>query len=311
MFVAAALYLTPIEGRAGQELWVYSSLYKEVAAAIEAAFEKRYPHIDVKTFQAGSEKLQAKIEAEQTAGRLQADILLTSDPFWGLVLDQRGLLLDRKDRKAVETNYYSLMVLVAHRNLDPSKRPTSFMDLQSPSFRGIVQMGSPLESGTTYSTVAHLSEKYGWKYFEQLRANGIAAAGGNSTVIQKVETGEKKVGIVLLENALAAIKRGSPLEVIYPQDGGILIPSVQMIFKDTRNKQAAELFADFMLGDEAQLIMTKGFIYSVLRHVPSPEGAKSLAEVMKDSPLWTPTFLVKAATESKDIKKKFSHLILE
>src|SRR5690606_14548239 len=115
------------------------------------------------------------------------------------------------------------------------------------SYKGKIQMGSPLESGSMFSTVAHLSDTYGWKYFEKLRDNKISANGGNSTVIQKVESGEKKIGIVLLENALAAKKRKSPIEIIYPKDGVVAIPSVQFILKDSKNKAEAIKFGEYLL----------------------------------------------------------------
>lgn len=296
---------------AKSEVWLYTSIYKEFAAPLEAAFEKKHPDVDVQVFQAGSEKIQAKVEAELLAKKPQADIVLTSDPFWSLDLKKRGLAFERPGHGAIETNYFSLMVMVANKNFAADKRPKTFQDLAKPEFKGLVQFGSPLESGTMFSTVAYLSRKYGWEFFEKLRANSLASSGGNSTVIQKVESGEKKVGVVLLENALAAQKRGSPLEVIYPEDGSIPIPSVQVILKDAAHKKEAEQFADFVLSEEGQTILRGGFMYSVHPKVPAPDGAKPLAEVTAKSTAWTPEIQAQVADGAKDIKKKFAQLILE
>lgn len=293
------------------ELWVYVSIYKEFAAPIEAAFEKAHPDVDVQIFQAGSEKLQAKVEAELLAKKPQADVVLTSDPFWALDLESRGLLYARPGHPAAETDYYGLMVLVAHKDLPADKRPKTFQDLAKPELKGQVQLGSPLESGTTFSSVAFLSRKYGWDYFQKLRANGVGSAGGNSTVIQKVESGEKKVGMVLLENALAAQKRGSPLEIIYPEDGSIPLPSVQIILKDSPKKEVAAQFADFVISKEGQQLLRNGFMYAVHPEVPAPEGAKPLAEVAAKPAPWTPDVQKEVATGAKDIKKKFAALILD
>lgn len=303
---------TPRAAAAGKtEVWVYTSIYKEFAGPIEAAFEAKHPDIDVQIFQAGSEKIQAKVEAELLAKKPQADIILTSDPFWSLDLARRGLAAKRNGHDAVETNYNSLMVMIAHKSFPADKRPKTFMDLTKPEFKGIIQSGSPLESGTVFATVAYLSKKYGWDYFEKLRANNLASAGGNSTVIQKVESGEKKVGIVLLENALAAQKRGSPLEIIYPEDGSIPIPSVQVILKDAKHQENAAKFADFILSEQGQKMLLAGHMYAVHKAVPAPEGAKSLAEVTKNSTPWTPARQLEVADGAKDIKKKFAALILE
>jgi iron(III) transport system substrate-binding protein len=210
-----------------------------------------------------------------------------------------------------ETNYYSLMVMVAHKDYPKDKRPVSFQDLTQPVYKNQIQFGSPLESGTTFSTVAYLSRKYGWEYFEKLRANELASSGGNSTVIQKVESGEKKVGIVLLENALASIKRGSPIDIIYPSDGSIPIPSVQVILKDSRQKEAAATFADFVLSAPGQKLLLDGYMYSVRKDVPAPAGAKPFSEVTRKSVAWTPEMIKTVGSTSKEIKKKFSDLIFE
>jgi iron(III) transport system substrate-binding protein len=293
------------------ELWVYTSIYKEFADPLSKAFEAKNPDVSVQVFQAGSEKIQAKLEAELIAKKPQADIILTSDPFWGSELERRDLAVARAGRPAAETNYYSLMVLVAHKDLPAAQRPGSFAELTDPRFDRMVQMGSPLESGTTFSTVAYLSEKFGWSYFEKLRKNHVASSGGNSTVIQKVESGERKLGIVLLENALAAQKRGSPIEVIYPSDGSIPIPSVQVVLKTSPRTQVARRFAEFVLSSEGQGLLRNGYMYPVARTVSSPEGARPLSEVTRNSLQWTPERIRSVAAKAKEIKSRFAEIVLE
>ncbi len=294
-----------------KQLWVYTSVYKEFIAPIEAAFEAEHPDVDVQVFQAGSEKIQAKVEAEQLAKKLQVDVLMTSDPFWSTELEDRGLVLKPAKGPAIETNYYSLMVLIAHQSVPEAERPKTFSDLADPKFKGKVQMGSPLESGTMFTSVAYLSEKNGWDFFKKLRENDIASSGGNSTVIQKVESGEKKFGMVLLENALAAKKRGSPIEIIYPVGGGIPVPSVQVVFKDSREKDAAVAFTHFVLSRKGQELLRNGYMYVVDKSVAPPEGGKPFAEATKGITPWTPERIRKVAADAKEIKKKFAAIVLE
>jgi iron(III) transport system substrate-binding protein len=313
LLAAALAALTSTAAPAGdkKQLWVYTSIYKEYAAPLKAAFEKAHPDVEVQIFQGGSEKIQAKVEAELSAGRPQADLLLTSDPFWSQELERRGLLAPAGKRPVSEVNYYSLVVLVVHKDLPAAQRPASFADLGLPRFKGLLQMGSPLESGTTFTAVAYLQRKYGWPFFERLRDNRIASAGGNSTVIQKVESGEKKTGMVLLENALAAKKRGSPIEIVYPSDGSIPVPSVQVILKDAKQPEAAAAFADFLLSKEGQTLLRDGYMYSVRPDVPPVEGAPKLDEVTAASTKWTPEILREVGAQAKELKKKFAALILE
>jgi iron(III) transport system substrate-binding protein len=308
----ATAALIPAEASADKkQVWVYTSIYKEYAGPIENAFESKNPDIDVQVFQAGSEKIQAKVEAELMAQKPQADIILTSDPFWSEDLIKRGLAQPRGKSQGADTNYYSVMVLICQTSLPKEQCPASFKDLTKPEFKDQIQMGSPLESGTMFSTVAYLSKKYGWDYFKKLKENGLSATGGNSAVIQKLESGEKKVGVVLLENALAAKKRASPIEIVYPADGSIPIPSVQVILKDSDEKDAAAKFADFILSQEGQNILRGGYMYSVRSDVAAPEGAKSFKEITKNSTPWTKARLQEVAKESKEIKKQFSQIVLQ
>ena len=302
---------TMLKAETKTELWVYTSIYKEFAAPLAKAFEDRNPGVSVQVFQGGSEKIQAKIEAEVIAKTVQADILLTSDPFWSAELDKRGLVYTRPGHPGEETNYFSVMVLIAHKDLPEKQRPQTFADLADPRFDKLVQMGSPLESGTMFSAVAYLSQKYGWDYFDKLHKNHIASSGGNSTVIQKVESGEKKIGMVLLENALAARKRGSPIEIIYPADGSIPIPSVQVITKDSAHKDVASRFADFVLTVDGQKLLRNGYMYAVNSKVAPPEGAKPLTEITANSTAWTPERIRTVAEQGKKIKSKFADMILE
>ena len=290
-------------------IWIYTSIYKEYTPGLQQAFEKENPEYELQFFQGGSEKIQAKVEAELLAKRPQADIVLTSNPFWGVELKKRGLLDDKFNQS--ETNYYSLMVIIVHKDLAAAQRPGAFSDLTKPEFKNLVQMGSPLESGTAFSSVAYFSKKYGWDYFKKLRENNLSSSGGNATVIQKVESGEKKIGLVLLENALAAKKKGSPIEIIYPSDGSIPIPSVQIVLKDAKEKEGAEKFGKFILSKKGQEVLREGYMYSVRKDVSAPEGAKPFAEVTKKSISWTPEVIANVAADSKNIKKQYSQIVLQ
>ncbi len=294
---------------AKEQLWVYTSVYKEYISLVKKAFEEKNPNIEVMVFQGGSEKLQAKVEAELTANSPQVDVVMTADPFWAHEIEKRGLALPGSP--TIETTYYSIMVMVAHKDYPADKRPKSFQDLTKSEFKGLVQMGSPLDSGTMFSTVAVLSRKYGWDYFKKLRDNQVAANGGSSAVLQKIESGEKKVGIALLENILSNLKRQSPIVMLYPEDGAIAIPNMHFTMKTSKHAVAAELFRKYLVSKDGQNLLRTGNMYTVRKDVLPPEGSKTLAEITKNALPWTPELVDAIATDAKKIKKKFSELVLE
>lgn len=293
-----------------KEIWVYTSMYKEFITPMKNAFEAKNKDVSVKVFQSGSEKIQAKVEAELIAKRPQADLVMISDPFYLALLEKRGLLAKRSNGSFFENNYYSVMVILCHKNVPQEQRPKSFADLTKPAFKNQVQMGSPLESGTMFSFVAYMSRKHGWKYFELMRDNKLASNGGNSTVIQKIESGEKKCGVALIENVLASQKKGSPIEVIYPADGSFVIPSTQGTFASSKNVETANAFGAFVMSKEGQQIVRTGFMHSIRDDVDAPDGSKKLKEIA-DISVWDKKFISEVGEQSKEIKKKFSQLILE
>lgn len=287
--------------------------------------EKEFPDIHIQWFASGSEKIAAKISAELSANHLQADILMTSDPFFYIKLKKEGLLVPYESPHAQNiplflkdsesyfiTQRVPVVVIAYNRNMiKPSDAPQSFQELTEVKWKGKVAMGSPLESGTMFTAVAALSEKYGWDYFKKMRANQTFSAGGNSTIRQKLEAKEYPVGIILLENVLQAQDQGSPLEPIYPKDGVILVPSPVAIFKRTRYPSEAKRFIDFLFSETGQRAMVKAKMYSPNPLIAPPQSAKTFGYVLKNSFTWNQNFAQTVYENHQKIKETFSKIMYE
>ena len=135
-------------------------------------------------------------------------------------------------------------------------------------------MGDPMTSGTSYAAVSALLDKYGEEYLDKLGANSVMRESG-STAIAKLQSGECAAIMILEESILKYLhdeeEKGNPvtnLEVIYPEDGVILIPSTVMIvaeeFSKNVNTEAAEAVAQWLLSDDGQKMILKGYMHSVL-----------------------------------------------
>jgi len=216
------------------EVWIYTSIYRNVIDALEPTLKQQVPGVTIHWFQAGSEKVTAKLEAELAAGGSPCDVLITSDPFlfqrfkkesrWLRYVSPNGV---RTPLRFVDPDGHfaairlSTMVLV-HRSGSPA--PASFASLTDASLKGDVALGDPLTSGTAYTWAVSMERTLGEPWFAALRANEARVAGGNAAVLQKLEGNEAKVGVLLLENALAAKRKGSPIEIAWPSDGAVVIP---------------------------------------------------------------------------------------
>ena len=284
----------PVDGAAGSppngEVWVYTSMYQSVIDELTPQLSEAYPDVQIKWFQAGSEKVAQRAEAEWSAGGTRACLLMTSDPFWYAGLKEQGRLQPhlppsalRVDRSLVDLDGYwltsriSLMVMARNETtLAAADAPGRISDLASPAWADRFSMGDPLSSGTMFTTVAFLQDDPGWPLLERMRDNGLIAAGGNSSVITRVETGEREIGIVLLENLLKASTKNSPAKPIFPADGAIAVPGPIALTADCPNPRAARAVYDFLLGERGQRAMVAGNMYAALPELDPPPGAPAL-----------------------------------
>ena len=131
-----------------------------------------------------------------------------------------------------------------------------------------------MTSGSAYASVVSLLDTYGEEYLDDLSKNKVMRESG-STAIAKLQSGECAAIMILEESILKYIdeeeKKGNTvtnLEVIYPEDGVILIPSTVMIvaeeYSKNVNTEAAEAVAQWMLTEEAQQIIMNAYMHSVL-----------------------------------------------
>jgi iron(III) transport system substrate-binding protein len=304
------------------EIWIYTSIYKDVITELEPLFEKAIPEAKIQWFQGGSEIIAAKVQAEMAAGSPKADLILTSDPFWYLELKQKNALLPYESPKTngvpsewkdsahtFATVRLPVMILAHHAEL---KTPlTQWSDLTKSDFHEKVAMGSPLESGTFFTAVAVLSEKYGWDFFKTLRQRNILAAGGNSSVLNRIETQERPAGILLLENFLKAKSKKSPVQAVYPTDGVIPIPSPIAILKTTRSPELSRKIYDFFFEEEVQRKIVASGMYSPLPSLPAPDGAKPWSELKPQALPVGMAQLDALFAKREEIKKRFSETVLQ
>jgi iron(III) transport system substrate-binding protein len=307
-----------VEGEPSGDVWVYTSMYRHVLDAFEPLLKEKLPKVRVHWYQAGSEKVASRLEAERAAGAVRADVLATSDPFTYERLAREGAflryaspnvlrvprsLLDLDARYTVAR--LATMVLVHRKGGVPP--PSSFADLVGERWKGRVAIGDPLTSGTAFTWAVFLQAKYGDAFFERLRDKGAVVAGGNAAVLQKVESGEVDAGVLLLENALTAKARGSPVEIVWPEDGAVVIPGHTAIFQSTRNPVAARAFVDLLLSPEGQrIILEKGDMHAVDPRLEGPRGEPGLEALLSRSQPWTPAMVELGLTRGGAIKETFS-----
>ncbi|MCL2792431.1 MAG: ABC transporter substrate-binding protein [Spirochaetaceae bacterium] len=282
---------------------IYTSMYDNVVVAVQRALKEEFPNYDIEFVTGGTGRLQHRIATERAAGRLGADIIMLAEPAYSLELKQRGMLHSFRSREAANLAFehdpdgywYPVRVNNMVLAFNPARNarnavPNSFHDFANDArVRGAISMRNPNVSGTTLSTLTALRDKYGFEYFDALGRQNVQIEYGDIEALRKLETGEYAVIMILEESILQRKEQArANLEVIYPTDGTVMIPSTIMIVNNrwsaNGNARAAETIVDWFLSTEGQNVIVDGWMHSVRRDFfRIPFGSKPTAEIRANS----------------------------
>lgn len=286
-----ALATTPGRAASGK-LVLYTSQPNTDAQQTIDAFKARHPGVEVTFVRDGTTRLMAKVRSELAAGQAQADVLLIADAVTMESLKAENLLLAHP---AADVSAYPAGLHDSSRtwfatklittgivyNTRASFRPASWADLARPEARGQVTMPSPLTSGAALIHTMTLTGNLagGWGYYEQLRAGGAVAAGGNGDVLRQVATGEKLFGMIVDFLPLREKAKGAPVAFVFPAEGVSAVTEPVAILKASRNPEAARAFVDFILSREGQELARRQGYVPAHPAVALPEGFPPRAEI--------------------------------
>ncbi len=248
------------------EITVYTSQPQEQMTAVVEAFNKDYPDVKVEIFRTGTTELISKLQAEFAAGSTPADILLIADAVAMTQLKQDDRLMAYAEAPLAgipadvidpDKTFFGTKLITTGivYNTDLVKTPpTSWDDLRDADVAKSLIMPSPLYSGAAVIHVGTMTQQpeFGWKFYEELAANGAVAGQGNGTVIEAVARGEKAYGIIIEYMAMNAKADGSPVGFVWPEQGVSAITQPVAIVKGTDNEEAAKAFIDWQLSKTAQ-----------------------------------------------------------
>ena len=274
-----------VEGK----ITIYTSMYQFVYEAMKKELEKEFPNLEVEFYYAGTGTLISQIAGEMGTdhtGVLGCDMLLVAEPAYSLELKDYGYLekydLPVKDQLRFpydeEGYWYPVRVCNMVLAYNPEKYsadqlPKTMKEFaEDPSLKGMISMSNPLTSGTAYAAVCALTDKYGFEYFDALRANDVMIESG-STALGKLESGECKTIMILEESVLQRRHDdGSKLACIYPEDGNVMIPSNAMIVAEDKsanaNIEACEAVMDWLFSEAGQSFIVGGYMHSTLKDFP-------------------------------------------
>ncbi len=265
---------------------LYTSESEDQVNEMVADFNEVYPDVQIDIFRTGTGEVIGKLQAEMEGGEIQADMMWFADLDFFRMLAEEDMLLEYAPvgGEAVEDIYHYfgnkahevrfIFNIVAYNTTLVETPPTGWKDLLNPDYKGRIGMASALYSGGAFTNLGTLVNEpgMGWEFYEKLNENEVVVGRGNGGIGTSIASGEFVMGQLIDFMARDLKNAGSPVEMIWPEEGSGLVPTPIAIYKNTDNPEACQAFLDYLYSDRGQALFVKQNYLSVLPDAPEPEG---------------------------------------
>lgn len=284
------------QGASGK-LVIYSGRSEPLLQPALDAFQAQNPAVEV-LLKAGSNSELANALIEEQANP-QADLFITTELFTIQTLAQEGIFQPYRPAGAEGIDPQFLgqddawvgltrraRVIMYNRDLvSPAELPTSIFDLTDPKWKGqIAAAGST--NGSMQAQIAAMRQLIGEEqseaWLQGLLENDVTFFGGHTDVRKAVGAGEFALGLVNHYYYYLQEAEGSPVGIIFPDQGdgqiGLLTnATAAAIIKGADNPTAAQALVDFLVSPAGQKLFAEtNYEYPLLAGVALREGVEPL-----------------------------------
>src|SRR5574341_964588 len=254
VFAAAADSLDQLYEKAKKEgkITLYAPLSPQTMAVIPPAFMKRFPGVTVDHIDATSDKLIARVLAEQKGGRVIADVISGALTYLPQILDLKiveHLVIPEAAAYpaqlkgdlwvATDTQYY-----IAGWNTNLVKKgeePKSYEDLASAKWKDNI-MGEPRDYQMLvgYAKRKYNSDEKAIDLFKKIAANQVEFHRGHSQLIEFLMAGQRAVCFTCYSHHFPArMRKGAPIQPLMSEGVGEVGGSV-MVLKGAPHPRSEE-----------------------------------------------------------------------
>lgn len=273
---------------------VYTALEDELVTRYLEDFHAKYPDITVNMVRESTGIITAKLLAEKD--NPQADVVWGTAASSLMVLDDQGCLSayapegvdrilpkfksDKKEPTWVGIDAWETAIIVNTEEAKKFNLPpiTSYQDLLDPAFKGHIVMPNPNSSGTGFLTVSALLQlngkdtDKGWKYMEALHQNIDQYVHSGSKPAKMAAAGECAVGISFGYAGISQVKKGAPVQVIFPKEGSGWDLEANALLKKEKINPAAYTFLDWAISDSAMGLYKENYPIITIEGVGEYDG---------------------------------------
>jgi putative spermidine/putrescine transport system substrate-binding protein len=159
---------------------------------------------------------------------------------------------------AVTTGYWAAGL--AYNAKEIKERPSSWLDLKNPAYRGRLAIYSP-ENAINYPIMVTLAELQGgslnnidpaFKLMADLAKDRAVFFGGSPAGANLLANGEVAVATLASSQVWDLQKKGLSIDYVVPKEGAVAGDIRVHIVKGTKNKATAEKLVNYVIGPQAQ-----------------------------------------------------------
>jgi iron(III) transport system substrate-binding protein len=298
----------------GSVTW-YTSTPVGTAQKIATLFQDQ-TGIRVELFRSGGSAVLRRFMQEIDARRVVADVLTVSDPAAAAAMIKRDLLVpfrpknfdkvrdEVKDPKGYHIAQRLNVVGMVARTDKGLPLPKNWTDLTEAKYKGQLVMADPSYTAIQLMIVGTLSRKYGWEFYQKLRANETMIVQGHQQVSETLTRGERLLAAEGADQYAWNDRRaGHKVQTIFPADGTFVISSPTAVIKGSPHPHAARAFAEFMIGDAVQRLFPGEGIYAARGDIEPPTGNLPIGQIKV-----IPVDYEMIEKESAALKKRFNEI---
>jgi iron(III) transport system substrate-binding protein len=282
----------PIDSRSGS-VRIYVSLATSAMTKLVAAMNRHFPNLKIEFVRAGSVETVRRFVAERQAGRIGTDLIHGADPGGFEYFSEKGWLDTRLSDLPVTKDYregfydkkagwvamrVTGIALMYNTKLVPKNAlPKTWKELLEPKWRSRIAISDPTRAGSSFSHFYAMWQMYGADYLDRLAKNDVLVAGDGTATREAIANGERDIAPVSEYDAFVFKKEGRPVDVVWPDDGTIMLPAPLALVKGSRNSSNALALADYMLSREGQELSANVMLsWSPRTDVKAPDGKPEL-----------------------------------
>jgi iron(III) transport system substrate-binding protein len=271
----------------GEDLVVYAAVDEIAARPLFRAFTEE-TGIGVRavfdTEEAKTLGLVHRLIAERSSPR--ADVFWSGEASRTVLLKERGLLAPHRPPAAADipdcwkdpeggwTGFGARARVIVYAPARVPEPPRTLDALADPRWKGRLAMAHP-SFGTTAAHLSALALTRGGPatlhWLRALKRNGIRVVGGNSHVRDLVARGDCDAGLTDSDDVVSGRARGDAIEMVFPEDGALLIPASAALVRGAPREAAARRFLDWLLEARNEVLMREG----PMRQIPLRPGLES------------------------------------